>query len=280
MKSNLGILSSNINSLNFLNNNKLYNHLNFHSIASRNVEDSKNFASIYNFNKYYGSYEDIVNDNDIDIVVNFLPNSIKFEYTYLLLKAGKKVITNYPVFNSLNDFNSIKEIIKSPYSSNLFLIYNFDFTRLINNDIKNIIYIKHSDTGSANMLNLMTDYLNEESPDLFFLLHHYNKEDIKILHIDKKFDSLHNRLIYFNAYISINDQVKINIIIDNMNPITSNPIIINGISLNMDNTKKVISGKAFNYVDLISFIKNNKTFENHSFFQYYPYQLLNEVINV
>ncbi|MDC0861689.1 Gfo/Idh/MocA family oxidoreductase [Alphaproteobacteria bacterium] len=280
MKSNLGILSSNINSLYFLNNNKLYDHLNFHSIASRNIKDSKKFASIYNFNKYYGSYEDIINDSDIDIVVNFLPNSIKFEYTYLLLKAGKKVITNYPVFNSLNDLNSIKEIIKSSYSLNLFLIYDFDFTRLINNDIKNIIYIKNPDTGSANMLNLMTDYLNEESPDLFFLLHHYKKENIDILYIDKKFDSLHNRLIYFNAYISINDQVKINIIIDNMNPITSNPIIINGISLSMENTKKIISKKAFNYDDLIGFIKNNKTFENDSFFQYYPYQLLNEVINV
>ena len=280
MKSNLGILSSNVNSLNFLNDNKLNNYLNFHSIASRNIEDSRNIASIYNFQKYYGSYEDIINDNDIDIVVNFLPNSIKFEYTYLLLKAGKKVITNYPIINSINDFISIKEIIESSYSLNLFLIYDFDFTRFVGNDINNIIYIKYPPANSTNTLNVMTNYLNEESPDLFFMLNHFKGEDIKILYIDKKFDPLHNRLIYFNSYISINDHIMINIIVDNINPITLNSPIINGKYLNIDNINMKTSKKAYNYVDLISFIKNNKTFENHTFFQYYPYQLLNEVLNV
>ena len=56
MKSNLGILSSNSNSLNFLTSNNLINYLNFDSVASRNIEDSKNIAAMFKFKKYYGSY--------------------------------------------------------------------------------------------------------------------------------------------------------------------------------------------------------------------------------
>ena len=90
MKSNLGILSSNINSLDFLTVNKLNNHFNLYAVASRNVEDSQAISQDFNFKKYYGSYEELVKDPNIDFVINFLPNSIKFEYSYLLLKTKKK----------------------------------------------------------------------------------------------------------------------------------------------------------------------------------------------
>ena len=117
MKSNLGILSSNINSLDFLSVNRLYDYFNFYAIASRNIEDSKAISSNFNFKKYYGSYEELVKDPNIDFVINFLPNSIKFEYSYLLLKAQKKVITSYPVFNSIKDIIYVEDdlIYRSQY---------------------------------------------------------------------------------------------------------------------------------------------------------------------
>ena len=90
MKSNLGILSSNINSLEFLTLNGLNDYFNFYAVASRNIEDSQAFSFDFNFKKYYGSYEELVKDPNIEFVINFLPNSIKFEYSYLLLKAQKK----------------------------------------------------------------------------------------------------------------------------------------------------------------------------------------------
>ena len=51
MKSNLGILSSNINSLEFLTLNGLNDYFNFYAVASRNIEDSQAFSSDFNFKK-------------------------------------------------------------------------------------------------------------------------------------------------------------------------------------------------------------------------------------
>ena len=120
MKSNLGILSSNINSLDFLTVNKLNDHFNLYAVASRNVEDSQAISQDFNFKKYYGSYEELVKDPNIDFVINFLPNSIKFEYSYLLLKAKKKVITNFPVFNSIKDIIYVEEVMSSSFDQNIF----------------------------------------------------------------------------------------------------------------------------------------------------------------
>ena len=47
---------------------------------------------------------------------------------------------------------------------------------------------------------------------------------------------------------------------------------------NFEIKKNVI--KAYNHDDLLLFIKKNKTFDNSTFFQYYPFKLFNEVLNV
>jgi hypothetical protein len=280
MKSNLGILSSNSNILDFLTSNNLINHLNFDSVASRNIEDSKNIAAMFKFKKYYGSYEEVISDKDIDLVINFLPNPIKFEYTYLLLKAGKKVISNYPIFNSNSDISFIEEIISSEFSKNLFLIYNYDYSRLVNNKPKNIIYTKHSNNSFGNNLSSIQDLFFDKSPDLFYLLNHYKNEDIKVNVIKKNYDSLYNKLSYLNAFISINDNLNINIIIDNIGKFDDFLTISNHNTINLNTDIVTDDKKAYNQMDLLSFIKNNKTFDNYTFFQYYPYKLFNEVINV
>lgn len=279
MKINLGILSSNSNSLNFLINNNLYNLLNFYAVSSRNIRDSKQIASKYGFKKYYGSYEEIINDTEIDIVINFLPNAIKFEYSYLLLKAGKKVITNYPIFNSITDFSFIEEILSSKLSENLFLIYEYDYSRLLLKKSKNFVYAKFSNENIQNKLSLMKNLLIEDSPDLFFLLNHYKLENIKIQLISKKYELLFNKISYLNIFISINNEINFNIIIDNINEFYDQSFILNRTLLDVHSKKTNKDLKVFNHQDLLSFIKNNKYFDNNNFFQYYPYQLFKEVTN-
>ena len=126
----------------------------------------------------------------------------------------------------------------------------------------------------------MKDLLVEDSPDLFFLLNHYKNMNINIDIFKKKYDSLHNRLSYLNALITIDDNKFINVLIDNINKIHENSIIVNS---NSHNDKFEIRNnviKAYNHDDLLLFIKNNKTFDNSTFFQYYPFKLFNEVLNV
>ena len=280
MKSNLGILSSNINSLEFLTLNGLNDYFNFYAVASRNVEDSQAISSDFNFKKYYGSYEELVKDPNIDFVINFLPNSIKFEYSYLLLKAQKKVITNYPVFNSTKDIIYVEEIISSSLDQNIFLIQEYNYSKLLDDIPNHIFYSKFSSNNYKRNLSMMKDLLVEESPDLFFLLNHYKNSNINIDILKKKYDSLHFRLSYLNALITIDDNKSINVLIDNINKIHENSIIVNSNSYkdNFEIRKNVI--KAYNHDDLLLFIKNNKTFDNSTFFQYYPFKLFNEVLNV
>ena len=90
MKSNLAILSSNKKSIDFLNDLDLIKICNLYANCSRNIIDAEKFSKEYGFSKYYGSYEDFINDKNIDIVLNFLPSGIKFEYSYLCLKRGIK----------------------------------------------------------------------------------------------------------------------------------------------------------------------------------------------
>ncbi|MDG2006941.1 MAG: Gfo/Idh/MocA family oxidoreductase [Alphaproteobacteria bacterium] len=280
MKSNLGILSSNINSLEFLTLNGLNDYFNYYAVASRNIEDSQAISSNFNIKKYYGSYEELVKDPNIDFVINFLPNSIKFEYSYLLLKAQKKVITNYPVFNSTKDIIYVEEIISSSLDQNIFLIQEYNYSKLLDDIPNHIFYSKFSSNNYKSNLSMMKDLLVEESPDLFFLLNHYKNSKINIDILKKKYDSLHFRLSYLNALITIDGDKSINVLIDNINKIHENSIIVNSNSYkdNFEIRKNVI--KAYNHDDLLLFIKNNKTFDNSTFFQYYPFKLFNEVLNV
>ena len=80
MKSNLAILSSDQKSIDFIKKNKLSNKLNLFANSSRNTEVAQAFCMSHNFNKYYGSYEDLIYDKEVDFILNFLPSGIKFEY--------------------------------------------------------------------------------------------------------------------------------------------------------------------------------------------------------
>jgi hypothetical protein len=126
----------------------------------------------------------------------------------------------------------------------------------------------------------MKDLLVEESPDLLFLLNHFKNNSLNIDILKKKYDPLHNRLSYLNALITIDNNKSINVLIDNINKIHENSIIVNSNSYkdNFEIRKNAL--KAYNHDDLLLFIKNNKTFDNSTFFQYYPFKLFNEVLNV
>ena len=122
MKSNLAILSSDQKSIDFIKINKLSNTLNLYANSSRNTEAAQVFCKSHNFNKYYGSYEDLIYDKEVDFILNFLPSGIKFEYIYLCLKNNIKVITDYPIISSSNDLEYFNELVESKLINNLFLI--------------------------------------------------------------------------------------------------------------------------------------------------------------
>ena len=274
MKSNLAILSSDQKSIDFIKKNKLSNTLNLYANSSRNTEAAQAFCNSHNFNKYYGSYEDLIYDKKVDFILNFLPSGIKFEYIYLCLKNNIKVITDYPIISSSNDLEYFNELAESKLINNLFLINEINFKKLYEESINQntITYTKNFQYSNDLKNSLVTkDVLFDLCPDLFYLIYMYRSEKISIFIEDISIDKITNKISNIKCEIKINEQLNIKIMLKS----------------NSFNTVSVIKSKEgtfetnktlYNSKDLNSFVNSKNSFENLSIFTYYPYQLFQEVL--
>ena len=84
-------------------------------------------------------------------------------------------------------------------------------------------------------------------------------------------DKITNKINYIKCEIVINEQLKIK-------------IMLKSNSFNTDSANKLKEGTfktkktLYNSVDLNTFINSKNSFENLSFFTYYPYKLFQEVL--
>ncbi|PKX91001.1 Gfo/Idh/MocA family protein [Aspergillus novofumigatus IBT 16806] len=67
-----------------------------HGIASRDLSTAQKHQRKYHFSKAYGSYQDLLDDPDIDIVYISTPNGLHYEWAAKALKAGKHVLCEKP----------------------------------------------------------------------------------------------------------------------------------------------------------------------------------------
>ena len=63
-----------------------------YAVASRNYDRAKAFAEKYEIKKVYGSYEELVQDPEIDLVYIATPHSHHYEYAKLCLEHGKHIL--------------------------------------------------------------------------------------------------------------------------------------------------------------------------------------------
>ncbi len=67
------------------------------AISSRDFQKAKEAANKLNIQKAYGSYEELLNDPEIDAVYNPLPNDMHVPWTIKALQAGKHVLCEKPI---------------------------------------------------------------------------------------------------------------------------------------------------------------------------------------
>jgi len=67
------------------------------AIGSRDIEKAKDLAKNWDIPKAYGSYEEVLEDKDIEAIYIPLPNHLHFEYIEKAAKAGKHVICEKPL---------------------------------------------------------------------------------------------------------------------------------------------------------------------------------------
>ena len=63
-----------------------------YAVSSRDLKRSKAFAKKYGFKKFYGSYEEMLKDDKVDLVYVATPHSHHYEHIKLCLNNNKHVI--------------------------------------------------------------------------------------------------------------------------------------------------------------------------------------------
>jgi|TARA_B100001964_G_C14150358_1_gene561735 predicted dehydrogenase len=82
------------------------------AVASRNLAKSKQYAKKHNIEKAYGSYEDLLEDKEIDIVYISLPNHLHCEWSLKIAKTKKHVLCEKPLAPTLNEIDKMITISK------------------------------------------------------------------------------------------------------------------------------------------------------------------------
>jgi len=67
------------------------------AISSRGEAKARKAAEEHNIPKWYGSYDELINDPDVDAVINPLPNSMHCEWTIKAAEAGKHILCEKPL---------------------------------------------------------------------------------------------------------------------------------------------------------------------------------------
>ena len=78
-----------------------------YAVASRSLENANIFASKYNAEKAYGSYEELVKDRNLDAVYIATPHSFHKDHTFLCLKHGIAVLCEKPFAINGNEVNEM-----------------------------------------------------------------------------------------------------------------------------------------------------------------------------
>ncbi|QQO08098.1 Gfo/Idh/MocA family protein [Breznakiella homolactica] len=76
---------------------------NVYAICSRDLKKARAAAEQFGIPKAYGSYEELLEDDDIQAVYIPLPNHLHYEWTVKAMKAGKHVLCEKPLVLSVKE---------------------------------------------------------------------------------------------------------------------------------------------------------------------------------
>ena len=98
---------------------KNVNEAELYAVASRKEESAKLFAQKHSAECYYGSYEQLVKDPNVDIIYVATPHAFHKEHTLLCLNNKKPVLCEKPLAHK---YSEVQEMITASLSNNVFLM--------------------------------------------------------------------------------------------------------------------------------------------------------------
>src|SRR5690606_20501699 len=90
-----------------------------YGVASRSPDRATIFAEEFDVKKVFGSYEEMLLDEEIDVVYVATPHSFHHQHTLLCLKHGKPVLCEKP-FAMVRE--QVEEMIATAREKNIFLM--------------------------------------------------------------------------------------------------------------------------------------------------------------
>ena len=89
------------------------------AVAAQSIERVKKFAEDHHFEKFYGTYKELAEDEEIDVVYVSSLNTTHSELSKMFLEHGKHVVCEKPLTPS---FDETKDLVDAAKNSNLFFM--------------------------------------------------------------------------------------------------------------------------------------------------------------
>jgi predicted dehydrogenase len=133
-----------------------------YGVASRDAGKAKEFAAYCGFSKFYGSYESLLADPDIDFVYIPLPNHLHLEYIKKAADAGKPIICEKPLCLNAKDASEAAEYCKKKQIPLMeAFMYRFHPQWVRSKEI-----IKCGEIGTVASTNGLFSYNNQDSKNI------------------------------------------------------------------------------------------------------------------
>ncbi len=116
-----------------------------HAVASRSLDKAQAFADQYGAGYAYGSYEELVNCPDLDVVYIATPHTLHCENTLFCLEAGIPVLCEKPF--AMNR-QQVEKMISKAQEKNTFLMEAF-WTRFMPTTVKALELIEQGEIGEV-----------------------------------------------------------------------------------------------------------------------------------
>lgn len=140
------------------------------AVASRSKEKSEAFGKLYDVqaHKCYGSYEELINDESIDVVYIAVPHVFHKEISILCLKNGKGVLCEKPVTINESEIRAVIDVAKDnkmffmEAMKTRFLPINQKVKEIINQGVLGDIRLLQADFGFSSEFDLKDRLYNKD----------------------------------------------------------------------------------------------------------------------
>lgn len=131
------------------------------AVASRDIERSSRFARKFNTKKALASYEEVINDPDVDVVYIGLTHNFHFEYTKKCLEAYKPVLCEKPLVITQKQ---AEELVSLAKKNNTFLMEAM-WTRCMPAYIKAQEWVLAGKIGQVKLITANFSYRTDYDPN-------------------------------------------------------------------------------------------------------------------